>query len=64
MNKPSVKKSKIVKIGDEIDATAGFTQRILLSLVVDVTELHETTERLKIQVYTLAKANGITPPKD
>lgn len=62
VNKNQTKKSKIV-IGDEDDATDGFTKRVLLSLVVDVTELRETAERLQVQVFTLARAHGIVPPK-
>jgi hypothetical protein len=43
--------------------TAEFTRRILLALVVDVSQLVETAERLKVQVFTLAKEHGIKPPK-
>ena len=56
------KKNAVVEIGDEADVLIGFTKRVLLSLVVDVSELRETAERLQIQVFTLAKAHGITPP--
>lgn len=61
VSKRPAKRTKIV-IGDEEDATRGFTKRVLLSLVVDVTELRETAERLQIQVFTLAKAHGIRTP--
>lgn len=61
MTRQPTKKSRIVK-GDEDDATKGFTKRVLLSMVVDVTELRKTTERLQVQVFTLAKAHGIVPP--
>lgn len=55
------KTSPVVTVGDEADATAGFTARVLLSLVVDVSELRETAERLHVQVSTLARAHGIDP---
>ena len=61
VKKIATKKSKVV-VGSEADSTDGFTKRILLSLVVDVTELRKTTERLQVQVFTLAKAHGIVPP--
>lgn len=51
-------------IGDEDDATAGFTQRVLMSLVVDVTCLVETVERIKVQVFTMARENEVHIPKD
>lgn len=54
-------KSSVVEVGNEQEALAGFTERVLLSLVVDVTELRETAERLHIQVSTLARAHGIKP---
>jgi hypothetical protein len=37
---------------------------VLLSLVVDVSQLAETAERLKVQVFTLAKEHGIKVPKE
>jgi predicted ATP-grasp superfamily ATP-dependent carboligase len=40
-----------------------FTKRVLMSLVVDVSKLVETAERLKVQVSTLAKEHGIKMPK-
>ncbi len=55
------KTSPIVTVGDETDATAGFTARVLLSLVVDITDLRDTAERLHVQVSTLARAHGIDP---
>ena len=55
------KVSPIVTVGDEADATAGFTARVLLSLVVDITDLRETAERLHVQVSTLARSHGIDP---
>ena len=61
VKKISTKKSKVA-VGSEEDSVGGFTKRILLSLVVDVTELRKTTERLQVQVFTLAKAHGIVPP--
>lgn len=64
MSKHPIRKSPVIKAGDEDAAVDGFTKRVLLSLVVDVTELRKTTERLQVQVFTLAKAHGITPPQD
>lgn len=63
MAKAGDKKTTIVEVGNEQAALDGFTKRVLLSLVVDISELRETAERLQIQVFTLAKAHGITPPK-
>jgi hypothetical protein len=63
VRKSATKKSRVV-VGSEEDSVEGFTKRILLSLVVDVTELRKTTERLQVQVFTLAKAHGIVPPTD
>ena len=63
MNTTQEKRSRIV-IGDE-DADAGFTQRVLMSLVVDVTCLAENVERVKIQVFAMAKENGVfIPPSE
>lgn len=61
MSNNQKKTSPIVTVGDESDATVGFTARVLLSLVVDVSELRETAERLHVQVSTLARAHGIDP---
>lgn len=47
----------------EPDDVEDFTDRILLSLVFDVTQLAENVERIKVQVFTMAKARGIVPPK-
>lgn len=41
----------------------GMTERVLMSIVVDISQLHETVERIRIQVFALAKQAGITPPK-
>jgi hypothetical protein len=60
--KRSPSPSPQVVVGSEEDSVGGFTRRILLSLVVDVTELRKTTERLQVQVFTLARAHGIEPP--
>lgn len=57
------KKRKAMVIGDESAALAGFDERVLLSVVVDLMQLDQTVERLKIQVNTLAKAKGIRVPK-
>lgn len=37
------------------------TKSVLLSTVIDISQLRETVERIMIQVHTLAKAKGITP---
>jgi hypothetical protein len=42
--------------------TAEFTQRVLLSLVVDMNQLVETVERTRVQVFTLAREHGINIP--
>lgn len=52
-----------VVVGDE-DLEDGFTQRVLMSLIVDVTCLAENVERVKVQVTALARANGVHVPKD
>jgi hypothetical protein len=39
-----------------------FAKRVLLSLVVDVTEMRETAERLHVQIGALAKEHGIKMP--
>lgn len=62
MSTKNEKKSGVV-IGDE-DAEVGFTQRVLMSLVVDVTYLTENVERVKVQVFALAKENGVPIPRD
>jgi hypothetical protein len=62
VNKPPRKANKVI-IGDEKDSVDGFTRRVLLSLVIDVTELRETAERLQISVFTLAKEAGIKVPE-
>lgn len=44
------------------DAEVGFTQRVLMSLVVDMTCLVESVERAKVQVFAMARENGIALP--
>lgn len=44
------------------DETA-FTQRMLMSVVVDVACLAENVERVKTQIYALAIENGVAIPK-
>ena len=46
------------------DSDAGFTQRVLMSLVVDVLCLLETVERVKVQVFAMANENGVHIPKE
>lgn len=55
----SEKKSAVVTVGDEGAATAGFTERVLLSLVLDLEMLREQEHRVRVQVHALAKAHGI-----
>lgn len=57
------KRSSVV-IGDEDAADDGFTQRVLMSLVVDITCLAENVERVKVQVFAMARENGVHIPKD
>ncbi|WP_319798781.1 hypothetical protein [Nitrobacter sp.] len=40
-----------------------FTQRVLMSLAVDVTCLAENVERVKTQVFAMAMENGVAIPK-
>ena len=63
VNTKHERKSGVV-IGDEDEVSAGFTQRVLMSLVVDVTCLAENVERVKVQVFAMARENGIAIPKD
>lgn len=44
------------------DETAGFSQRLLMSLVVDISTLHETVEQVMVKVFTMAKENGVPVP--
>lgn len=53
-----------VVVGDQDDAEVGFTQRVLMSLIIDVTCLAENVERVKVQVFAMARENGIAIPKD
>jgi len=56
------KAQKPVLIGDE-DTADGFTERVLMSLVMDISQLEETVERVRVQVTTLAKEKGLKVPK-
>lgn len=58
------KKSPVVSVGDESAAVAGFTGRVLLSLVVDLEMLREQEHRVRVQVEALARAHGIEPPQE
>lgn len=62
-SRKNVKKGRI-EVGSEADSVDGFTKRMLLSMVVDVSQLASNVERVKVQVFTLAKAHGIVPPSD
>lgn len=46
------------------DLDDGFTQRVLMSLVVDILCLLENVERVKVQVFAMAKENGVHIPKE
>lgn len=59
--KNTVQKSAVVTEGR--DSETDFTDRVLLSLVFDVTCLAENVERVKVQVFALAKERGIKPPE-
>ena len=37
----------------------GFTERVLMSMIVDISMLHESVQRIKVQVFALAKEKGI-----
>jgi hypothetical protein len=41
----------------------GFTQRVLMSLVVDVQALAENVERVQTQVFAMTKENGNSYPE-
>lgn len=45
--------------GDEVD----FTERVLLSLVFDVTCLSENVEQVKVKIFAMCRDAGIEPPK-
>ena len=59
MSKIDNKKSPVVTDNIETD----FTDRVLLSLVFDVTCLAENVERVKVQVFAIARERGLEPPK-
>lgn len=61
-NAKTEKKSAVV-VGDQDEAEVGFTQRVLMSLIIDVTCLAENVERVKVQVYAMARENGIAVPR-
>lgn len=63
-NNKSRKRSAVVVETDDSDDAAEFTQRVLLSLVVDISCLAENVERVKVQVMAMARANGISSPVD
>lgn len=66
VNKAATKKSKAVggePSGSEADSVDGFTKRVLLSMVFDISQLEKNVERIKVKVFTLAKAHGIVPPE-
>lgn len=61
MNTESRNRSQFVS-GDE-DADVGFNQLMLMSLIVDVTCLAKNVERMKVQVFALAKENDVLAPQ-
>jgi len=56
------RKSAVVK-GQAAEVETDFTDRVLLSLVFDVTCLAENVERVKVQVTALAKERGLPIPE-
>jgi hypothetical protein len=44
------------------EVAADFTARVLMSLVVEVQNLCENVERIKAQVYAMAKENDVFIP--
>ena len=50
------------KIANAVEvATDDFTERVLLSLVFDLSLLTESVERIKVQVLALAREHGVPP---
>lgn len=45
------------------DAETTFTQRVLMSLVVEMQHHGEAHDRLQAQIFALAKENGVPIPK-
>ena len=41
-----------------------FTERVLLSLIFDVTCLAKNVEQVKVKVYAIAKERGLPTPPD
>lgn len=39
-----------------------FTERVLLSMVFDISLLHETVQRIRVQVFAMAKDRGLSIP--
>lgn len=69
MTKHPTRRSRVIKqephtLGSNEDSVEEFTDRMLLSMVFDVSQLAENVERIKVQIFTLAKERGIVPPKD
>jgi hypothetical protein len=40
----------------------GFIERVLISLIMDMETLAEAAERIRVQVFVLAKERGIEVP--
>lgn len=57
------RKSPVVDEGQANEVELDFTERVLLSLVFDVTCLAENVERVKVQVLAMAREKGIPIPK-
>jgi hypothetical protein len=67
VNKHHIRKSS--RVVEHIDRRndeepIDFTQRVLLSMVFDISQLAENVERLKVEVFTMAKAHGVEPPRE
>ena len=54
----------IVSVGTGVGNDDGFTDRVLMSLVLDISQLAENVEQIKVKVFTMAKARGIVPPQE
>lgn len=61
--KNNQRKSAVVEEAQDREVETDFTDRVLLSLVFDVTCLAENVERVKVQVTALARERGLPVPK-
>lgn len=51
-------------MGNTKHADADFTQRVLMSLIVDAMCLAENVDRMRAQIKALAKENGVHIPQE